>query len=250
MYRLLVFLTAFLLCMHGHAAPSGKIVEIPLKKVYVPHTGFDDNDRIEVVAEGELPNPCFTLGETKAEAQGSGDGYRVRQMAWRRLTGACDSDDLIDDPIPFTSVVALGRLEASSYRVTFRHEMGGTPSRSFSVREATSEEIDEMPYAVVRAVEMEEGYVEGTEVTATIRGFIPSTCLVREGAPRVEVQDDVIVVRPVLAKKPGVECRHVLSPFKETFSVGKLAPGSYLAHVRSRGGNAAYRPFQVWQKFH
>ena len=54
-------------------------VEIPLRGVYIPKNGFDDNDRVEAVLAGELPNPCYTLDRAYAEKTADGTGFVVHQ---------------------------------------------------------------------------------------------------------------------------------------------------------------------------
>jgi hypothetical protein len=236
------------LVLFATAAQAGQLVELPLKKVYVPRTGFNDVNRVEVVAEGELPNPCFTLAETTVE-QGEGDHeFLVRQHAWRSRLGACETEDLIDDAVPFTSVGVLGRLEAATYHVAFQAEGGGTKTRAFTVEPAPSNAVDEFPYAVIGSVTMELGYRAEEEVTATLRGFLPATCYEFQRPMRIETQDDVVVVRPILERIPGVPCERRRIAFREEIEFGKLAPGTYLAHVRSRSGDAVYRAFQIWKK--
>ena len=45
----------------GDSAFKPEIVNIPLNKVYVP-VGFDDNDRVQIVVEGDFPNTCYKIG--------------------------------------------------------------------------------------------------------------------------------------------------------------------------------------------
>ncbi len=239
-----LFLSSFAV---GAVQQKGRTVEIEVEKVFVPHSGYNDNNAVELVVQGELPNPCFTLGETRVE-KSAGGKLAIRQMAWQRLTGACDTGDLIDDPIPFTAVVPLGRIEAASYQISYRTEFGKTGRRAFDVAPALNDEIDEFHYTITRGVGAKEFYREGETVELTLKGFIPSPCYKLIEPVKTEVQDDVVVVWPVLQTLSGVECNYELAEYSHTFTVPNLKAGSYLVHARSRGGDAVYQGFRVAKK--
>ena len=218
----------------------GKEVEVEINKVYIPKKGFDDNDNIEAIAVGDLPNPCFTLSHVYAEKTTT--GFTVHQMAWKSEKGLCRTGDLIEDPVPFASPVAIGQLDIGSYVIGG----DGSKKRSFEVGEALTTKIDNFNYAIIRSVSSEQYYYNGDPITFEVRGLLPD-CTKLEESPNVEVLDDTILVLPIV-KKSGEPCIHYAKPFKKSYTVGPLRPGSYLIHVRSRGGNAAYQPFNVWKE--
>lgn len=223
-------------------------VDIPLRGVYVPKNGFDDNDRVEAVLAGELPSPCYTLERAYAEKMPDGRGFRVHQVAWKWNSGACATGDLIEDPVPFTTPVMLGQLATNSYEISFLKQWGGTGKAEFGVERSKTDEIDNFSYALVRDIVMEEGYKEGTEVTAELRGLLPNKCS-EFADPTIQVQGDVIVVLPILkTTQQAGGCGPSPRPFKHTIRVANLKPGRYLMHVRSRGGNAVYQEFAVLEK--
>ncbi len=246
MYKI-VFAIALLSVGVQAEEQKGKAVELTPSKVYLPAKGFDDNDRIEAVIEGELPNPCYTLTDTLVEKSKDKKSFLVRQMAWRRLTGACDTDDLVDDPIPFTTVAPLGRLDSADYSVTYRKRGGEVGERKFQVDEAKSEQIDNYFYAVVTQIDAEDFYPEGKEITLALKGFIPSTCLELERPIKTEIQDDLILVMPTLMTNPE-DCKKAKQPFSDSLTLKPLKAGNYLLHVRTRGGSALYRPITVYKK--
>jgi hypothetical protein len=242
------FTVIFLLGMPAVASPPGStddtLLEVLLKKVYIPRKGYDDNDHVEAVAEGELPNPCFTLGRTETERLPQGGGFRLHQMAWKSSAGACNTGDLIDDPVPFISKVRLGELRALNYRLEFSNEAGEKESRSFEVEVAKSPNIDNFSYATIRGIEMEEEYRQNETVSVILRGVYPTPCSEFQEID-VQVLDDVVLVLPILGKATGENCHHRGETFKKKVELGTLKPGNYLLHVRSRSGNALYQPFTV-----
>jgi hypothetical protein len=244
--------------LHQFVPPQSELVEVPLQRVYIPKVGFDDNDFIEAVTEGTLKNPCYTVAPPVVEV--SGHAIRVRQMAWKFTAGGCGySADVLDDPVHFTQNAPIGHLALGDYRVDYRDLFGATVSRAFGVEKAKSENVDNFDYATVRGIDMEERSAPGTEISVSLRGLFPEESSTFVTPMKVEVQDDVVIVFPVLQPDvalagpdkdrplepvhPGILRRTF--PFREQVKIGVLKPGNYLLHVRSRGGNAVYRPFVV-----
>jgi hypothetical protein len=242
---------AFLITNLASTATAGDLAgllkqkerEVALDRVYIPATGFDDNDRVEAVLVGNLPSPCFTLDRAVAEPSKDGKSFRVRQMAWRWNSGACATGDLIEDPVPFVTPVLLGTLAANSYQVEYL-QTGGDPARvSFQVERAKSVEIDNFNYASIRAVEIADTTEVGRPLVAKVAGMLPSRCGDLDGEPKVEALKDVVMVYPRV--KTGSSCLTTPRGFEREVNLGALKPGNYLLHVRSRGGNAVYQSFQV-----
>lgn len=233
---------AFLWAGVGTAAPI--VVEVPLQKVFVPKTGYDNNDPIEVVVRGELPNPCYTLGNTELKRIAGTKRLQVRQYAWVTLVGPCGAD-LFDDPIPFTGVASAGLLPEANYSVIHVSPAGKSEARDFLVEKAKSNEVDNFAYAAIQAVDMRGTTFEEQDVIITLNGITTSKCQELEKPIAVEKQDDVIVVMPKI-KTTADNCEKRVAPFSETINIGKLKMGAYLVHVRSRGGKAVYRSFDVW----
>jgi hypothetical protein len=223
-------------------------VEVLLKRVYAPSRGFDDNDRIEVVARGYLPNPCYSVGNTSFAWAQDGRTFDLHHFALRQMNGPCEGADRPDqaDPVPFLSTVSLGQLAEGDYRAKLN---AGSPAEAkvFHVDAARDPyNIDNFKYAAVSAVETAEIFGPGEEVRFVLSGVFTSSCDEFARPLAAEVQDDVIVVLPALqpAESPTF-CHAENRPFKEEIRLGRLAPGFYLIHARSREGRAVYRLIQV-----
>lgn len=231
----------------GGVAKAGEqltIEDVQITKVYAPTKGFDDNDQIEVVTEGVLPNPCYTLAKTIIGPKVN-NSFMVRQTAWRSKEGACNTGDLIDDPVPYISVGVVGQLNKGDYAAQFTNKGGELDKKVFNVEEASSKAVDNFDYAAIQNVDAKEIFYEGTEVVVTLNGVWTTKCQEFKKPIAIEKQDDVFLVLPIL-KQTDDKCEKGTFPVAEKVSLGKLAAGTYLVHSRSRGGKAIYRQIQVW----
>ncbi len=221
--------------------------EVALDKVYIPSQGYDDNDAVELVVQGRLPNPCFTLGKTVVENVPGTNTLRVRQQAWMSLIQPCGAE-LLQDPIPFTNVASLGRMAASNYQIEFEGKQGLIQKQAFRVDSASTENIDNFRYAAIQSIDVKEIVFEEDEITITLNGEYSSTAQTLVRPIKWEVQNDVIVIFPVLQISGEASPEMKAIPFSEKLNLGKLKRGSYLLHSRARGGRAIYRAFNVWPK--
>jgi hypothetical protein len=216
------------------------IVEIPLKNVFVPNRGFDDNDRVEIVLRGDLPNLCYNLGIDSLEAVPGTRKLKVRHLAFREMSGPCTASDehLPAEPVAFISALSVGTLDVGTFEIDF----GGPAPRSFQVEKAKSDHIDNYRYASLSAVETREILEPGEPVEVVLSGIFKNSCEDFDGPPEAQVQGDVIVILPTLKPiESGQMCLQMIREYKEKVSAGKLPPGEYLVHARSREGRASYR---------
>jgi hypothetical protein len=222
----------------------GTLVDIPVLKVFIPAHGFDDNDPVQAVVSGELPNPCYSVyGPSVARSQ-DGKTFELRQTAWREMNGPCGSGDLVDDPVPFSNEILLGRLNATQYQIAYQTRETGRVKRGFGVEESSLSATDNFDYAVVQAIEMDSLQTSGKSLAATIAGVFTTSCTDFVRPLKVERIDDVVVVLPVI-KASGADCARASVPFREVVEIGAFDPGSYLLHVRSRNGKAVNRLFEA-----
>jgi hypothetical protein len=126
------------LCLGGER--RGVEVTVSVHKLFVPANGFNEEEEVRIVLEGELPDPCFVLHDPIVERNSDGRSIRIRLPARRRFDGTCGSGDLIDQPYPFLTDVSLGRLPASDYRLEYDNDERETAFRIFSVRPLSNPE--------------------------------------------------------------------------------------------------------------
>src|SRR5262245_34619638 len=87
----------------------GTLVMMPVKQLFVP-VGFDDNDEVQVVVDGYLPDTCHRVAFVQSEVR-PGNIVKVRMWA-RRYTGIC-----LPVVLPFSSEARIGQLPQGAYKV-------------------------------------------------------------------------------------------------------------------------------------
>lgn len=219
-------------------------IELGLDRVMAPRVGYDDNDQVQVIARGYLPNQCYQLAESFVQQLDDGKSIRIAQYALRTHDGPC-AEGMNLPPhlameVPFTTEILVGRLPAADYNIVFKNETGGEQVRALNVAVATSSQIDSLPYAAVSNAAIPEIVSSRDEVTTVLSGVLNSTCT-ELSEVKVLRQEDVIVLLPTIRVKPGVVCAQMLIPFELPVKLGKLPVGKYLVHARSMNGRAVNR---------
>ena len=228
------------------AAQEPELVEVSLNKVFVPAMGYDDNDKIQIVLDGNLPNPCYKLD--KAEVSRTSDKkFAVKQWARRSKDGICALSALpvtMNMLVPFTEEIAVGTLTKGSYDVGYQ-TLDRQLERSFSVDAAPVPTVDNMPYASVSSVQMPDVVASETNLLAGLSGVLTNSCSFLDSNVRVEHVGDVMVLLPALRFTADVLCLQVLRPFFQEIELGQLEEGRYLVHARSMNGKAVNKTFTV-----
>ena len=212
----------------GDSAFKPEIVNIPLNKVYVP-VGFDDNDRVQIVVEGDFPNTCYKIGPYTFHMNEVTKTLSVQQTAYKYM-GVC-----IQMQVPFTQVVDLGLMRSGDWTLedsTAAKTLGRLP-----IQLAAGPGPDDFLYAPVT-----EAYVHKDSETLknalSFMGTFTDRCT-RLKEVRVHYYTDVIVVQPIAEQiGPLHNCGHELTRFAHTVLLKEDLKGTYLLHVRSMNGQA------------
>lgn len=248
-------LAAFILCsgaalaMPSHA-DSQLLVEVALEDALSPVTGFDDNDTIEVVLHGKLPNSCYHLERAISERQADG-AIRIRQFATVTDEGLCYDKSTLPPHLkmapPFTTVLQIGRLPVGPQRFVFSLSKGLEGDRVISVEKAPGPGVDNLPYAPITSIQSRD-YLNGAQdLVVTLNGILTSDCVEVDPSVRVLAQGDVYVLLPVIRTIPGA-CPTSTSeprPFSLQVNLGRPANGHYLIYTRSMAGNALSKVVEV-----
>lgn len=229
-------------------------IELPVENVFIPAHGYDDNDMIQVVVHGNLPNACYTLGETKVEQAANGGVFKVHQFAEKSTSRLCTEGHGGLPPhvmslVPYTVEVSLGRQKAGEYKIQFWGEgTSGVRSREYVVEAAPTEQIDSLPYAAVSNAVVSDVVYEGQSVYLSFSGSYQNSCMMMDRIS-VKKEKDVYVVLPILKSKLRMYCSQVLVSFQYRVLLEKNAKrGQYLVHMRSRSGKALNEVFEVLPK--
>jgi hypothetical protein len=245
-YLSILFCANLAFSLSAHETES---VEVPIQRVFIPAHGYDDNDSIEAVIEGELPNFCYSLGRAEV-SKPTGEGFiSIRQYALKQTGGICaDSEqDLpqLKTTVPFTDTVSLGQLKSADYQLRFFPAQQKPAERGFHVAAATAKTVDTLPYASLSQISVPDYFPEGHNVLVEVRGTLNNSCY--ELADKVEVKrmDDVSVLLTTVEIERAEPCLMVVRPFTVMVNLGELPAGRHLVHARSMHGKALNRVVTV-----
>ncbi|HEX4926206.1 MAG TPA: hypothetical protein VFV50_19085 [Bdellovibrionales bacterium] len=210
------------------------LVQVPVQAAYIP-SGFDSNDKAQIVVEGYLPNSCYRIGVAEAFVDQATNTVKVRQNAYM-YNGMC-----LQMIIPFTLVVNVGLLEQGDYRVIDEktsNELGRLP-----VKLSLHSEPDDHLYAAVQDTTI---YLDQQKrLVAKMEGYFPDTCTKLEEVRIIRENSNVVAVLPIAKRVDTGLCRRVLVPFVKHVLLPSLNKGRFLLHVRSLNGQAVNKMFNV-----
>ena len=253
MNRLSRFLITLTLTIGFTAGASGlEKVELKLDNAMAPVRGFDNNDNVQVVVKGNLPNACYELAEATFERNDAGRVITIHQFANHKVDGICaNSENLpayLQMVIPFTNEVSVGVLNAGDYKFEFKKYTNENVFRPFFVSVASSPSIDSLPYAATTSAIIKDVVTTQENVMVRLSGVLNSSCTELDDVVRVEKLDDVFVILPTIKVDSSVMCLQMLRPFEKIISLGKISKeGQYLMHIRTMRGGAVNHIFEVTQ---
>ncbi|MCB0404129.1 MAG: hypothetical protein KDD51_05035 [Bdellovibrionales bacterium] len=239
MNRFVLFVACFAVAISASASDARTeydVVSVPVNEVFVP-VGFDDNDRVEVVLDGYLPDTCHKLADVTVTVDNEARTLTLDQKA-KRVLGACT-----DVTVPFSNVLSLGTLQTGTYKIKLASAQESQP---LEVTKAPVETPDDFLYAPVDNISVER---KDGEIYARIEGRYTSSCL---GMDRFEVYHTgkTIQVLPIM-KYSGLAdgpCEVNERPFKEYVALPNVEAVRHLLHVRSLEGgskNLVFNPAAV-----
>ena len=214
---------------------DGELVEVSSELVFIP-SGFDDNDEVQVILDGYLPNACYRMTRPEYKLDEDTGVLTVKAMA-RYFASPC-----VEALIPFTQVVEVGVLPMGNYKATTNN---GDLQKPFHIKEANNAGPDDFLYAPVEGTNVTKSRTG--ELLATVKGRFTDTCMQWDRSIVGDLVDGAIVIQPLMTHDPGEEfCLPVLVPFEQEITIPNgLEPGRYLLHVRSLNGKAVNRVFTV-----
>ncbi len=208
-------------------------IPVDVRDVFVP-VGFDNNDEVEVVLDGYLPDTCYKLAFSRVTFDQATHRYTVRQYA-RKMPGIC-----FETPVPFTTEAPLGLIKAGAYDVTSR----GADQQPLDVAVATQDGTDDHLYAPVDTVRVER-VVGGTGLQAVIEGRFTSSCMRFEELRLIDT-GRTLQLLPIIRLMSQADCRIQERPFLEKIKLPTtMTSGRHLLHVRSLNGKAQNAVFSV-----
>lgn len=230
---------------------GGQLVEIPVDTLLAPVQGFDENDDVQVVLHGHLPNSCYRLHHSQVDRGSQPGEFKVKQFAAKRTDGVCGNDHSMPEhyklAAPFTNVVSIGSLPSGTYDFNYTLNGDRVGKRLLTVGTANQAREDDYPYAAVSSVSTADVIHKEQGIRVTLSGVLTSSCSYLDTKNiQIEKLNDVYVVKPVLRIKTGVMCIQSLTPFSRTVELGSNHQvGDFLIHVRSMNGMAVNKVVEI-----
>lgn len=232
---------------YAQSSSEGLGTEIPVQGVFAPKHGFDDNDNVQIIVDGILPNACYKKSQTLYSVDALAHTITVQQYAFKDESGSCaDPANLPEElkmQIPFMADVEVGNLEQGEYTLIYK-SLNGEAHKTLFIDKASSTTIDNLYYAITTDIySPSEVSVNSSTIKLVISGFLNSSCTVID---KLDVQfvDDTIVILPQV-KKTHNYCMPVAKDFVNEVYIKTPPAGRYQVHVRSVNGSAVNRLFSV-----
>ncbi|MBI2602451.1 MAG: hypothetical protein HYW48_05280 [Deltaproteobacteria bacterium] len=226
-------------------------VDVSVDRVFVP-AGFDDNDTVEIVLDGQLPSLCYELLPPTFYLDPTSNVVTVKQGAVKKPIAAClrDREDAphLKWPVPYSSVLKLGSLREGQYTVVFARK-GEPQDTVLTVKKAQGEDVDDTIYAPISSVFIPEMVYETENSVAVLSGVLPTNCMqLHQENIKILHTDHLIEVLPSLTVDLNNDCGYAPVPLTAMVDLGRLKPGRYLLHIRSMTGQSLNKTFTVLPK--
>jgi hypothetical protein len=216
-------------------ADSPVLVTAPVQKVFVP-SGFDDNDKVEVIVHGHFNSSCYKMGPVSASVDEVNKKVNIKAEAFYYSGAVC-----VQMITPFIKSVELDRhLAYGSYTITVT-DRPGVEATLLRVAKATHPEADDYLYAAVNSVSVETSAEGARELV--LKGqhpYLLDGCVKFDDVKTALGADNTVVVQPTTKIVYGEECRGAVNnrfEYRTKFG-GELSEGEYLLHVRVLDGNS------------
>jgi len=234
-------------------SPSKKVslVNVLPSKVFAP-TGFDDNDKVQVVLYGQYPNTCYKAGPVEHTIDPQNPNkIIITPKAYVVKSGWC-----LPVLVQYTQVVNLEILDKGNYELNVKGQASEAPLQgSLTIAEAYEETSpdnnphpsDDYFYAPVTEVSINtDGSIKEQPISFTIRGIFPYDCMKLKEVKIIRKNPQILEVLPIMQNVPqGTVCSAQIKPFEETIKLDENLTGTALIHVRALNGNSLNRVIEI-----
>ncbi|MBP6218096.1 MAG: hypothetical protein KA436_05885 [Oligoflexales bacterium] len=207
--------------------------------IFIPN-GFDDNDNIEFVLAGFLPDTCYRAGQARYSLDEARKVISIEATAFDYT----HSDRVCLQVLtPFMFKVGVGLLEIGDYAVTLKSSDGSSQRvETLHVAKSTSRAPDDFLYApVVNASAKQLG---SEKIKIDLEGTYPSMfrgCMVMKEVKTITDQSGIVVVQPIAEVVDDNRCLDQQKDFKVSTETAFKIEGSTLLHVRVSNGLSVNR---------
>jgi len=217
----------------GSAAVAGDFVtEVPLRieRTFIPQ-GFDTNDSVQILVEGNFENPCYQLGRTDSIVDKESRVIEVMLTAYQ-YEGKCPPT-----PVRYHHVFQLGRMPApGKYEVVDLATKKTVGKLDIAAAQDATPGTDDRLYApLLDAVLLKQA----DKNVLLLRGVFSSTCM-SLGEVKMSASKQAFVVLPSLNYEYKSSCKVGEFPFEKVIPLTESLPAqsTFLLHVRSMGGQS------------
>lgn len=207
-------------------------VRVSFDQIYVAQ-GFDSNDNVQIVGEGRFLDGCYRNAETKVKVDHQKKLIHLTPYAYK-YNGIC-----IKVILPFDRVVSLGILKAGIYSVV--QGEAAQVLGQINLKASVSSTPDDFVYAPISQAYFRN---QGPFNTISLSGEFSNSCMKLKEV-KFDVQDKVLVVRPIAELTSSSTCIEGKFPFEHDTEVGPMKSGRYLLHVRSLNGKSVNNLIEV-----
>lgn len=232
----------------GENTQESNKIEVPVYGVFAPEVGFDDNDDVQVVVDGYLPNSCYQKSKTQVSIDRSQNIIQIVQFAKKIDSEACKNESQLSDemkvPLKFMSEADIGELSEGAYTIVYK-SLQGEKTRKLTIEKAKTRNIDNTYYAITNNAYMKEVVsANDPNILVTLQGYLNSPCVGISNKINGAIVNDVIVLLPEIVRS-GKVCPPIAQEFEIELNLKTPPPGRYLLHIRSVNGTAVNRLFTV-----
>lgn len=201
--------------------------QVPIEHVYAP-SGFDDNDNVEIIITGNLPNLCHKAPSSKVSVYDKTIEIKVTSLYYGENNPFCPQMS-----VPFVEKISLGLLEKGEYEILVNRDGQFEKTERILISDSQSDDVDMYNYAYVEYVEKELG-----SDIVRLKGFHVSDCFILDRIEYFSNNKDTYSILPIL-KQVSNFCPRKQTPFSYRFRVpNELPAGKILLHVRTLNGNS------------
>jgi hypothetical protein len=199
-------------------------------------SGFDDNDNVQLVVSGYLPNTCYKAGVATAQVDQKEKKIYIQNTAYIYGGSWC-----APVTVPYMHTVNLGFVPAGRYQILIQDQQNKSHDQGFlNVAVSTTAAADDYLYAPVQDVFVESpdhSQPPTSHPTLVIRGMFESDCMHLQEVKVNYRSPNIIEIFPI-ASMDEKDCHAVSTPFESHVKLQGVPSGSTLIYVRSLNGQA------------
>ena len=208
-------------------AGTPTLAPVEINKVYSP-TGFDSNDKAEVVVSGWLPNACQKLPTYQIKKTNNLIDISINALRYDESNPYCPPER-----VPFIQKVKLGSLNPGSYELEVNKKQDSASYDRLKVVKAEQPSVDSNKYPFVTKINVDQ-----TKDRVYLTALRDSDCYALDSVEIINDGKNTYSVMPVL-KKVRDFCPKKMQPISVSFDIpDSLNSRKILLHVRSTSGKA------------